>query len=372
MKIKIFHANAGYGHRKVAEIVHNEFLKRQFGPKDVVVEDALDSTPWSFRNFYPAIYFNSVKHTPVLWGWSYETLDKAPWSQWITPIRVWGNQIMGERLVKRMQEEAPEVIICTHFFSAELFSRAAREGKIKSRIVTIITDFYPHSFWVNPGTDLYWVMSDEGAEELYRRGVERSRVVAGGIPVGEEFLPQGKKNELLPKWDFQKDRFTLLVTSGSFGLGPTAEILRRLKDFAEKIQVFVVCGNNRALEDELKSQAFSFPVKIFGFVNFMPELMEASDLLIAKPGGSTTSESLAKGLPMVVLNPIPGQEARNADALKQRNAAFFLGRPEDIKTIMQTIFSYPDVLNEKKRAVQELAKPYAARDLADYVLNHFA
>ncbi|HTL48510.1 MAG TPA: glycosyltransferase [Verrucomicrobiae bacterium] len=368
-KIALFHANAGYGHRKVAEIIEKEIRGRGRADVQVALEDALDSTPGYFKASYPAVYFNSVKYTPGAWGWSYETLDLPLGYKCIHPLRTFANRFMGQALLDRVIREAPDVIVCTHFFSAELFSRARREGKLRSKIVVVITDFYPHSFWVAEGTDLYWVMSPEGVEDLKMRGVPENKIKAGGIPVDKAFLPTGQKKALLAGWGLNPETFTLLLTSGSFGLGPTAEILEELKAFSDKIQAVVVCGNNKQLEAQLKARAYPYPARIHGFVNFMPDLMEASDLMIAKSGGSTTCESLVKGLPMVVLKPIPGQETRNAALLKKRNAAFFMEQPAEIKVILESVFKYPHVLTDKRRAIQELARPDAARDLVDYVLN---
>lgn len=371
MKTAIFHANAGFGHRKIAEIIHREFLDRGFEDSEVLCEDALDSTPGIFRSAYPAVYYYSVKYAPDSWGASYELMDKPAWCRAVHPIRTTANRFFAGKLLSRMEKAQPKVMIFTHFLTAELFSRAKREGRIQSRLITVITDFYPHAYWVNPGTDLYWVMSDEGKRDLESRGVPAENITAGGIPVGRDFLPQGRRRETLEKWNFTSDRFTILLTSGSFGLGPTAEILKELEAFKDRIQVFVVCGNNKATEAELKTIKFPFPCQVFGFIGFMPDLMEASDLMIAKSGGSTTCESLTKGLPMVVLKPIPGQETRNANLLKARNASFFMEHPPEIKPILNAIFTYPHVLFEKKKAIQQLARPHAARDLVTEALRTF-
>lgn len=369
MKVSIFHASAGYGHQRIAEVIAECFRARGLKPEEVVVEDALHKSAFYFRALYPATYFYSVKYLPDVWGWFYETSDNARVYRALRPLRQAFNAFHGRRLLKEVLQAQPDVIVCTHFFSAEVFSRARREGKIKSKIIVVITDFYPHTFWVNEGTDTYWVMSKEGSDELKKRGVPSEKIQVGGIPVHPQFQTSGRKKEILKKWGFEANRFTLLLTSGSFGLGPQAAILRELAFFSDRIQCFVVCGRNEALYKSLKDSLYTFPVKIFGFVDFMHELMEASDLLIAKSGGSTTAESLAKGIPMVVLDPIPGQETRNAHLLKERTAAFFMRRPEQIQTILQAIFDQPDLLNAKRKVIHELAKPHAREELVSFVLR---
>ena len=369
MKISIFHAEAGHGHAKVAEVIRNAFLARGVAAGDVTLEDALDATPFFFRRLYPAAYFYSVKYTPSLWGWFYERLDRPRVYGCFRPFRHFANRLMGNALLERVIRETPDVVIATHFFSAQLFAQAKREGTLKARLITVITDFYPHTFWVNDGTDFYWVMGEESRKALQKHGVPPEKIAAGGIPVDGRFKPSGRKREFLAKWGFTNDRLTILMTGGSFGLGPVESLLQECEAFKERIQCFVVCAHNADLHAALERKNFPFPVRVFGFVDFMADLMEASDLLIAKPGGSTTTEAIVKGLPMVVLRPIPGQEARNAMLLKEHNAAFFMEKPEQIKPILQTVLNAPEILESKKRALQKLAKPHAAEDLVTFAVK---
>jgi len=369
MKIFILHASAGFGHQKVAEVMAEAFRSRGLNKDEVLLEDALDYTPWFFRTAYPAIYFHAVKSTPHLWGWFYENLDRPEVYRWVRPFREWGNSLVGGKLLRKVIESKPDVILCTHFFSAELLSRAKKRGKIKAHLVTAITDFYPHVFWIHEGTDAFWVMSKEGSQDLLNRGVPREKIHAGGIPADRRFHPTGRGRETLVQHGFTDDLFTVLLTSGSFGLAPAEAILNAMRPYGERIQCFVVCGNNASLARSLKEKKFGYPVRVFGFIDFMADLMEASDLMIAKPGGATSTESLMKGIPMVVLHPIPGQETRNAKLLKQRNVSFFMERPEQIQLILKTIMEHPHVMKEKRRNIQDLAKPHAADDLVSFVLN---
>ena len=370
MRVVIFHASAGHGHQKAAEAVREGLLAEGVPEKEILLRDALDDTPPWFKKYYTSLYYYSVKHTPNLWGATYH-LAEHPWLYEIIGRRVRRliNGGMAKRLVELLLREKPQAVICTHFMSPEVVGHLKSSGRFDTFLISAVTDFVPHTFWVNPGTDHYWVMSDEGKENLLRRGLLPERVTAGGIPISLRFRPQNKGKEIRRREGLDLNRFTLLITSGSFGLGPANEVLRCLQEFSEKIQVLVVCGNNQRQYDLLRNGHFPFPIKVYGFVSNMDELMEASDLLIAKPGGATTSESLAKGIPMVVLEPIPGQETGNAHLLRERNAAFFLGKPEDIRIILKGIFDYPQVLEEKMRAIHKLAKPDAAIDLARLVLS---
>lgn len=370
MRIAIFHASAGHGHQKVAEAIREGLLDSGMRDSEIILKDVLDDTPAWFKTIYTSLYFNSVKHTPRLWGASYDLADHPTLYQNVVRyLRRFLNYLVTQRFVDFVRQEKPEAVVCTHFLSPEVIGQLKQKGLLHSFLLTVITDFIPHTFWANPGTDHYWVMSDEGKENLVRRGIAPEKITAGGIPVALRFRPTGQKKEIRKKEGLDPNRFTILMTGGSFGLGPYKEVLEEMQEFSDKIQVMVVSGRNEALRRTLESVKTGFPLKIYGFVSHMDELMEASDLMIAKPGGATTSESLAKGIPMIVLEPIPGQEAGNARLLKERNAAFFLGQPRDVRTILEGIFDYPKVLDEKRQSIEKLGKPEAAVRLAQFLLS---
>ena len=367
MKILLFYANAGHGHKQVAQVMADEFKKRGLDSDHIKIFDALDFTPGFFRKTYPAVYHYAVREIPKIWGWFYEALDQPGLYRWLYPFRSLHNRLLAGRLLDLVQKEKPDAILCTHFLSSEFFAAARRRGEIQAKVIAIITDFMPHTFWLTEGMDFYWVMGEEGARELQRRGIPESKIQAGGIPVADVFKPKGKKKEVCAQWKFSPERLALLMTSGSFGLGPQAQMLEALRPLQERIQCFVVCGNNEELKKNLEARDFGFPVCVFGFIDFMADLMEASDLIVAKSGGSTTTEALTKGVPMIVIDPIPGQETRNAEVLKSRNAAFFMKHPDQIKLIVEAVLDHPETLAAKKLEIQRLAKPNAAQDLADWV-----
>jgi len=370
MRIALIHASAGHGHAQAAESAREGFLACGIPDRDVLVLDALAETPAWFAKLYTSLYYYSVKHTPWLWGVSYSLFDNADFYQQIGRRgRRWLNGLIGNGLIRRMKREKPDVIIFTHFLAPEVLGWAKQKGQISAELLTVVTDFIPHQFWINPGTDHYWVMSGEGKKILEERGIPSAKVTAGGIPVSLRFRPQSKKMEFRKKEGLDEKPFTILITSGSFGLGPTVEVLQTLRGFGNAIQVMVVCGRNQDQFRLLERESYPFKLRLYGFVSNMDELMEASDLMVAKPGGATTAESLAKGIPVVVLEPIPGQEAGNARLLRERNTSFFLGRPTDISVVLKGILDYSSVLEEKRKNIERLAKPDAAVELARFVIE---
>ena len=369
MKIDIIHATAGEGHRKIAMAVQDALARLGRSDLQVRLLNCLDYTDAFFQKTYTPLYYWSARHAPGLWGFVYELLDHAWIYRLIRPLRSLTNTLHAKLLLEDIVKNQPDVIVSTHFLPPEIMGRAKLKGLIRAKMITVITDFYPHTVWVNPGTDHYWVMAEETKQDLIRRGVPSEIITVGGIPILPTFKPTGKKVEILKKHGLDNDRFTILLTSGSFGLGPQEAILEELMAFKDKVQCFVVCANNKELQTNLAGKVYPFPVKIFGFIDFMPDLMEASDLMVAKSGGSTTSEALTKGVVMAVLAPIPGQETRNVKLLKLRDAAYFLNDPHEIHGIIKGILDDPSALQKKRDAIKLLAKPDASEDLVKMILS---
>ncbi|MBI4388402.1 MAG: hypothetical protein HY582_05110 [Candidatus Omnitrophica bacterium] len=368
MKVFIFHSTAGEGHKKIGEAIADELKSRSLD-FDVRAFDALEWASPLFKKNYATFYFYMVKYIPQFWGFLYETSDRKVVSKFLKPLRARWNQLQSKALRTFVEREKPDVIIATHFYAAQVFGTAKKKSEINSKLITVITDVMPHAFWVNEGTDQYWVMAEESKQELIRRNVLGNQIFVGGIPVGKEFVKKENCAELIAKFGLQPDRTTILFSSGSFGVGPTKDWLHELESFGSKIQVIVICGRNQELFHQLSSDKYTFPIVLTGFVTNMHEYMSVSDLLVAKSGGSTTSESLAKELPMLISAPIPGQETRNATWLLKKQASFQIKRPGDLKQAVQWFIEDPSRFQAAKEKIRTIAKPNAASDLVNHLLS---
>lgn len=364
MKILILHASAGEGHRRAAIAVESALIRSGISKTDVQVADALDFGGDFFKKTYVGFYYWFVKNMPVMWGVFYALLDHPIVYRVFYPIRRVYNAWHGRKLLKHVLETKPDWIICTHFFSAELLGYAKSTGKKIGNLLVLVTDFHPVRVWMHSGVDAYWVLSEEAKQTLIQRGVEPEQITAGGFPILPEFQKTGDRSAILRKHGFEGGRLTVLLTTGSFGLGEQEKILAGLNSLKDRVQCFVVCGRNQVLHDALKQKAYDYPVQIFGFVDFMPELMDASDLMVAKPGGATTAEAMAKGVPMIATGAIPGQETENLKFLLKEKAVFSAETPEEIIRVISSVVSDSNLLTEKRKVCDRLCNPRAAEDLA--------
>jgi processive 1,2-diacylglycerol beta-glucosyltransferase len=230
-----------------------------------------------------------------------------------------------------------------------------------------VTDFEAHALWMEAGVDLYCVAQPETKAGLVARGVPEDRVIATGIPIAAKFQKPIDASAVRRQMGWRDDLPVLLVLSGGFGMGPVREILDHLDQAASTFQVVVVCGKNEELRCGLAIRNPKHPTHVLGFVTNMHELMAVSELVLTKPGGLTSSESLAMGKPLFILNPIPGQEAANSDFLLEHGAAVKANRLEELP------FRIDKLLGTGKqralsKAAAELGRPRAAEGVCREVL----
>ena len=280
--------------------------------------------------------------------------------------------------LKLLREKDPDLIISTHPFSSQMCSYLKRKGKIHAKIATIMTDFAPHDQWLvgHDFTDYFFVAHDMMKQYLEKQNIPDTKIFVSGIPISNRFLKLYNKKEILNEYKLSKDKKTVLFFGGGeFGLGKskTLQVFESFVSSNENIQIIAISGRNEKMKlgfEEIvtKYKANDF-VRILGFTNQVPELMSISDLVVTKPGGLTTSESLASHLPMVIINPIPGQEEENAEFLESKGIAIWLKKHDDADTIIKELLSDQNKLDSMKTNTSILAKPNSTKTICDTLLK---
>jgi processive 1,2-diacylglycerol beta-glucosyltransferase len=235
-------------------------------------------------------------------------------------------------------------------------------------VVSVVTDFEAHALWMDHCVDLYFVAAEETKARLVARGAASESIIATGIPISGRFTLKTDPKAIRSRMGLRDDQAVFLVLSGGFGMGPVAEILRALDKVSHPFQTVVVTGRNEELRRQLAAEDRKHPTHILGFASNMHELMAISDLIITKPGGLTSSEALALGKPLFILNPIPGQEAANSDFLLERGAALKVNRVEDLPFRVAQLLSGKK-LPQLSRAAKSLGRPNAALEICREVLK---
>lgn len=362
MKILIVYATAGAGHRKAAEAVAQGF-KTSNSPHEVVLVDSLDHTYPFFKKSYSGIYTFLITWVPVVWGFFFALLDIP----WLRPAVRLGRRIYNSLNAGGFQRylinENFDVIISTHFLGNEVSGALKKAGKISSRIISVVTDYDVHSIWLSPGIDHYTVATDWTKEKIISLGIPADRVSVTGIPTHESFARPMDKIQLRRKMNMAESQFTVLVATGSFGIGPIEEIITHLKDTT---QVAVICGHNKKLYEKLK-HLDSRNVRIFGLVNNMDEMMGLADVMITKPGGLSISEAMVCGLPMIFFNAIPGQETNNIRVLGGFGIGLSGISVPEIPGVLKRLQSSPEEYARLKAKIAAVARPQAVNDILSLI-----
>jgi processive 1,2-diacylglycerol beta-glucosyltransferase len=264
-----------------------------------------------------------------------------------------------------------DVIVNTHFLPAELIGSLKRKKKLNVPQMTVTTDFDTHRLWVNEPCEMYTTATDEGAAYLQHWGVSEPRIVVTGIPIHPGFRAKPDRGKCLAAHGLKGDRPIVLQLAGGFGVGPIEKLFNQLLEIEQPLEVVVVAGRNEKAQAQLAkvSVPARHRAKVIGFTTQIDELMAVADLVVSKPGGLTTSEVLARGAAMVIVNPIPGQESRNSDFLLENGAAIKINNLGTMKMKLEKLLGDPRRLREMKANALKLAKPNAAFDVGRIALR---
>jgi processive 1,2-diacylglycerol beta-glucosyltransferase len=368
MRVLIATVTAGGGHLAAAAALEEAW--RALRPGDVVEQVDLGKffSPLH-RKIVSEGYVTLVNHAPELWGMVFAKTDKPKAARALNRVRAIFPSNSRHRFGRYVKQFKPDVVLCTHYFPLETLNHLrGKRGGPRPLAVSVVTDFEAHALWMDVCVDLYCVAAEETKARLVARGAAEEDIVVTGIPISAKFSRKLDAKAVRRTLGLRDDLPVLLVPSGGFGMGPVGEILAELDKVERPFQSVVVTGRNQELRRELAAQDRKHPTQVLGFVTNMHELMAVADLIITKPGGLTSSEALAMGKPLFILNPIPGQEAANSDFLLEHGAAAKVNRVEDLPYRIEQLLGSRK-LAEMGRAAKELGRSRAARDIVNEVVR---
>ncbi len=368
----VLSASVGAGHLRAAQAV--ELALREVVPSAIVRNvDVLELTNAPFRRLYGKFYLDLVNKAPHVLGYFYDLMDQPSRSgkNRADRLRLAVEKLNLRKFIQLVKDEPWDLVINTHFLPAEIIASLRRKGELTLRQVTATTDFETHRLWVNQPCDHYFTATDEGARYLQHWGIPAEQTTVTGIPIHPVFAQPKERVECLARHGLAGDRPIVLQLSGGFGVGPIAKLYRALLDVSRPIELLTLAGRNEAVKKEL--EAIEVPprhrAKVLGFTDQIDELMAVADVVVSKPGGLTTSETLARGAVMAIVNPIPGQESRNSDYLLENGAAIKVNNIGTLAYKMDDLLANPSRLAQLKANVARLARPRAAYDVVEKSLK---
>ncbi len=314
------------------------------------------------------MYMSVIQKWPELWDYLYDNPTIVQRSERLRRLL---HRYDSPRLMELLSEFQPEAIACTQAFPCGLAANMKQEDGLKTPLYGILTDFSPHAFWVHPQVDGYVVPAEENQRWFEQRRVPPDRIFPLGIPIDPSFDQGPQVQQIRRRLQLSAEVPTLLFMGGGQGLGPILEAVKALDRIERPLQLLVVAGTNEPLYHRLITAAprLKHPIRVFGHVEFVSDLMSVATLIVTKPGGLTTSEALAKGLPIVILNPIPGQEVKNARFLVESDVGCQAQDAKELPSLVERLLANPKELERLSTNAKRLGKPKAALEAAELILG---
>lgn len=363
----ILSASVGSGHVKAADALARVMRSRP-DVDEVFSDDSLDHTNVLHKQFYSTLYKKLSAMLPEFLGWWYETSDD-PWVADKGRLLIDLPQALP--LINLVREFRPDVILCTHFMPAGVISWLISNGKLDARLGVVITDFHFHAFWITRAFNWYFVAQEDDKIHMEALGLPADRIEVTGIPVEPEFGNPVDVKAVLERHGLQPGRPTILLVAGALGMSPATAVVRQLLQVDRDFQAIIVCGRNEEMQNEivelLKDRPSDF--RVLGYSKDMSDFMSAASILLSKPGGMTTAEAVACGLPMMILDPIGGQEERNADVLLEAGAAVKCTEVTLVAHKLRRLLDDPERLRQMAQNARKLGRPNAASEIARIVLE---
>jgi processive 1,2-diacylglycerol beta-glucosyltransferase len=365
MKILVLSASVGAGHLRAAEAV--ELALRELAPEAVVKNiDVLQWTNKTFRRIYGQAYLDLVNKAPHVLGYFYDMLDQPPGpNRKSDRLRLLVERLNFGKITKLLQAETWDVIVNTHFLPAEIIAFLKRTRKIRVPQIIVTTDFETHRLWVANPCERYCTATEEGAAYLEYWGVPAKAIQVTGIPIHPAFSQSFDRAALLEKYGLTENSPVILQLAGGFGVGPIEKIYRNLLNIEIPLGLVAVTGRNAEAKNSLEK--IEIPdrhrTRVLGFTDKIHELMAIADLVVSKPGGLTTSEVLASGAAMAIVNPVPGQESRNNDFLLENKAAIKINNIATLQYKITKLLEEEGRLAELKQNARKLGQPRAAFEI---------
>ncbi len=359
-RVLIMSVSAGMGHIKAAAALEKTFAADE-SVGEVINNDALQYTNKLFRDFYSTFYASLVKSAPNFLGWWYKASDE-PWRT--DAMRHMIDRLNTKPLVRFILDFDPHIIVCTHFMPAGIISHLIATEQLQTQLSIVVTDFDFHAMWLSRAFHRYFVALDETKAYLQMLGIPTDRITVSGIPIDPAFGEPIDRTQECAQLGLDPAKPILLLSAGALGFSPTDFIMEQILPLSHRAQILVVCGRNeelrRRVEQRVRDQQ-NTSVRVLGYTDEMHRWMKTADLFIGKPGGLTTAEAVASGLPMCVFNPIPGQEERNCDHLLEAGIAV---KCHDLITLpykISKLLDDPARMAQMKLRALSFAKPDAAQ-----------
>ncbi len=374
-KILVFYGSYGGGHLSAAKAIEN-YIKQNYKDIEIQLVDCVEYINKGLNKISTEAYNETAKKAPWAWKKAYDLANKSLTLKAIST----SSKLLSLKLNKLLQDFCPDLIISTHPFATQMCASLKEKEKINCKLATILTDFHIHAQWLvfHEYCDYYFVSNEKMKQDMIEYGIDENKIYISGIPVSENFKNISlTRDEIFQEFNLNSTKQTVLFfAGGEFGLGnkTTIIVLKALIRLFPELQVVAISGKNKKMklkfEKIVEDTHSSERIRIIEYTNKVPELMSISSLIITKPGGLTSTESLISHLPMIIINPIPGQEEENADFLVNSGVAVWIKKNDNVARTLKNLYRNKELLPQMKEKTFLLAKPDSTKNICKILFEN--
>jgi processive 1,2-diacylglycerol beta-glucosyltransferase len=366
-RIILMYISENSGHHS-ATLAIEKALKILSPQSEILNINAFNYTNPISERIVNRLYMGLIKATPRIWDYLY---DNPAVAKKIEKIKDNIHKLNSPKLKVLFDRFRPDMVACTQAFPCGMVADFKKTYDSKVPLAAILTDYIPHSYWVYDNIDYYIAPSQEVAVRLAKKGIDPLKIKPLGIPFDPKFTQPILKDQACQRLGLDPKQIVILVMGGGQGLGPIKTIVKSLEKVRHNFQEIVVTGTNKKLYRSLKKKIKKYKKKIllYGYAQNINELMSVSDIIITKPGGVTTAEALAKKMAMLIVKPIPGQEANNTVYLTEKGAAIKVDSAKQINFILEELLNDPKKLSSLRNSAGKISKPNSSFDIARLLLD---
>lgn len=364
MKAIILTLSTGNGHHIASNSIKDYLVSKGV---DATVIDAYKYFSKCLSKIIEKGYVWGAKYTPYMYGKFYDSIERhnpesqMSWSRFC-------NGLVASKFGKYISKQNPDIVISTHPLAAVLMTTYKRKQLVNTKTIGIVTDFCILPYWDMADMDYFVTANDDVKYMLEKKGIASEKILPYGIPINGKFAKKMSKEEARKQLGIE-DKTTLFVMSGSMGFGNTEDYISMLDRMEGDFQIVNVCGSNKSMKNRIDRMRTLKKIYNYGYVDNVDIIMDASDIMITKPGGLSASEAIAKNLPMILINPIPGQEDRNKEYLVNSGMATGVSNNLPIDVIVNMLLNNKEKRNQILAMQQMIGRPNASEDIGNFIIN---
>jgi len=358
----LMHISKISGHR-CASLAIEKALRQIDKEVQVTSINAFGYTSPYWERLINKLYMFVIKDIPQFWDYLYDNQDVL---ERLRKTRSLIHKLKNKKIKKLFDEFNPDVVVCTQAFPCGMVADYKRRNNLNIPLIGVLTDYAPHAYWLDELVDAYIVPSKGIKDKFIQRGIPQERLEVLGVPIDTKFSGQDSRQEILHRLGFNAKVPVVLIMGGGQGLGPIKEIAAVLDNLKMSLQLIIVCGTNKKLYKWLnkKKASFSKAVSIVGYTDQIYDLMDISSFVVTKPGGLTSAEALSRSLPLIIVNPLPGQESLNAQFLLEAGVALRVDNLSELGSLTEQLLGDGAKLNELRKRAAAFARPDSAVEIA--------